>query len=64
LYRFFEWKTVKGKKQPYYITQTSDEKLIQMAGLYDVWTDNETGDKLYTYTILTINAAESISWYF
>jgi putative SOS response-associated peptidase YedK len=47
---FYEWKTVGGSKQPYYI-QAKDQPLLAFAGLYDHWQQDE--DEIYSYTIIT-----------
>lgn len=47
---FYEWKTVDGKKQPYYITP-KDRSVFSFAGLWDEWSDGKTSVK--TYTIIT-----------
>lgn len=48
---FYEWKSVAGKKQPYYFTPTNGE-VFSFAGLYDKWQDSE-GVELYSFTIIT-----------
>lgn len=61
---FYEWKKLlNGKKQPYYLTlKQSDESksLIFAAGLYDLWIDKTTEEKMYSFTILTMDACSSI----
>jgi putative SOS response-associated peptidase YedK len=47
---FYEWQTTKEGKIPYYL-YLKGHKLFAMAGLYDIWQDNE--NKLYTFTIIT-----------
>ena len=53
---FFEWRKVKSKKVPYYIT-LKDDSLFAFAGIWSSWTD-EAGRNNYTYSILTIDANE------
>lgn len=36
-------------------------KLLQMAGLFDMWTD-ENGNSIYSYTVITFESAENFSW--
>lgn len=36
-------------------------KLLRMAGLFDVWQD-ESGDKMYSYSIITFQSSEIMSW--
>lgn len=35
--------------------------LLQMAGLFDMWTD-ENGNSIYSYTVITFESAENFSW--
>jgi len=55
---FYEWKTVDGKKQPYYITP-KEGSVFSFAGLWDEWTDGKTFVK--TYTIITTTPNEEMS---
>jgi len=60
---FYEWQTLSNvKKQPFYLTLKRDscDHLIYAAGLYDIWIDRITDEKLYTFTILTMDACVSI----
>ena len=55
---YFEWKTINGKKQPYYIT--NKRKLFSFAGLWSRWKSiNE--DVIYSYTIITTKSQKNIS---
>lgn len=55
---YFEWKTINGKKQPYYIT--NKRKLLSFAGLWSRWKSiNE--DVIYSYTIITTKSQKNIS---
>uniref|UniRef100_A0A1B0CMM7 Abasic site processing protein HMCES n=1 Tax=Lutzomyia longipalpis TaxID=7200 RepID=A0A1B0CMM7_LUTLO len=38
-----------------------DVQLLRMAGIYDVWT-SESGDTLYSYTIITFQSNKKLSW--
>ncbi len=49
---FFEWRYILGKNYPYYI-YLKDKQLFSFAGLWDEWTNPETSEKLFTYTIIT-----------
>ena len=49
---FFEWRHYEGVKYPYYI-QLSGGEPFAFAGLWDNWTNPETGKELKTYTIIT-----------
>ena len=58
---FYEWKGEKGNKQPYYVSIPSGEP-FSFAGLWETWTDKETGEEsVYkSCTIITTAASESI----
>lgn len=49
---FYEWKKEGKAKVPYRFTLTSDD-LFAFAGLYDVWENQDTGEQLFTFTIIT-----------
>lgn len=51
---FYEWKTEKQSKQPFYIRLLTQE-LMGFAGLYEKWTSPE-GEDIYSYTIITTEA--------
>jgi putative SOS response-associated peptidase YedK len=52
---FFEWRYFQGKNYPYYIRLKSREPFA-IAGLWDCWTNKETKEHLYSYTIITCPA--------
>ena len=52
---FYEWKTIAGGKQPYYIHAANDE-LFALAGLWERWTRADDGESVDTFTILTTEA--------
>ncbi|UCF49697.1 MAG: SOS response-associated peptidase [Thermoplasmatales archaeon] len=52
---FFEWRYFQGRNYPYYIRLKSHEPFA-IAGLWDCWKNNETNEKLYSYTIITCPA--------
>lgn len=54
---FFESMDVKGKKYPHLI-KVKNEDMFCLAGIYDCWTNPETGEKVGTYSILTTEANE------
>ncbi|KAH7424973.1 hypothetical protein KP509_11G034900 [Ceratopteris richardii] len=57
---FYEWKKDGPKKQPYYIHFVDGRPLV-FAALFDHWT-NESGETLYTFTILTTRSSKALSW--
>jgi putative SOS response-associated peptidase YedK len=56
---FYEWKNLGDHKQPYFIS-VPDDPLFAFAGLYDE-SQNEDGDTIGTYTIITTSANELMS---
>jgi putative SOS response-associated peptidase YedK len=52
---FYEWETREHRKIPHYI-YLKDQPPIAMAGLYEHWTDRETGEVISTCTIITTAA--------
>ena len=53
---FFEWQEVKGRKYPYFLRLRSREPFA-MAGLWDSWTNQESGVSLLTFSIVTCPAS-------
>ena len=51
---FYEWKTVRGGKQPFAISRTN-AALLAFAGLWESWRDAD-GEVLRTFTIATTTA--------
>ncbi len=49
---FYEFRELNGKKFPYFI-RMKDDRLFAMAGLYENWTNRETGEILPTFSIIT-----------
>jgi putative SOS response-associated peptidase YedK len=56
---FYEWKKVGKIKIPFRI-QTAEQDLFSCAGLWDQWY-NEKGEKIHTFTIITLPANEFMS---
>ncbi|MEM1264280.1 MAG: SOS response-associated peptidase [Pseudomonadota bacterium] len=49
---YYEWHRTNNGKQPYFVT-SADEQPFAMAGLWESWTDKESGDDVETFTLLT-----------
>lgn len=49
---FFEWRYYNGKNYPYYI-KLKKRDVFAIAGLWDCWNNKKTGEKVYSYTIIT-----------
>ena len=63
---YYEWyptsqtnKSGKPVKQPFFI-RPKDDGILAMAGLYDIWRDPDTDEFLWTCTILTTSAEDSL----
>jgi len=57
---FYEWQEFKGKKYPYYIYK-KDEEPFSLAGLWEPWTNPDTGEIIKTFTIITCEANELLA---
>jgi putative SOS response-associated peptidase YedK len=49
---FYEWKTEKGIKVPYFI-EVQDRPLFAFAGIYDLWEEPVSGREVYSFAIIT-----------
>ncbi|MGK0221984.1 MAG: putative SOS response-associated peptidase YedK [Limisphaerales bacterium] len=56
---FYEWCRENNQKVPYYINAEDDNAML-LAGLWDKWRNRESGDALYSFTVLTTDAHESM----
>lgn len=52
---FFEWEKQDDRKQPYFI-QREDKDIFCFAGLWEAWTDKNTGEIINSCTIITSEA--------
>lgn len=52
---FYEWQHAGNEKIPWYI-YPSDEEILSIAGLYDEWIENSTGEAYSTFSIITTDA--------
>ncbi|MCK4256513.1 SOS response-associated peptidase, partial [candidate division WOR-3 bacterium] len=52
---FFEWREFEGKKYPYFIKLSNDDA-FGLAGIWDRWKNNQTGDTINTFSIITTRA--------
>ncbi len=52
---FYEWRKEGGGKTPYFISLASG-KPFGLAGLWENWTDKESGESLQTTTLITTDA--------
>ena len=52
---YYEWQPTLSGKQPYFIS-AADGSALSMAGLWDRWTDIETGDRVRLCTVIVTAA--------
>lgn len=57
---FFEWQHTGREKIPWYICHAENE-ILSLAGLYDQWIEDNTGEVLNTFTIITTTANEMLA---
>ena len=57
---FYEWRKDGNGKTPWFIT-TEDDSPFAFAGLWEAWSDKETGESLQTTTIITADANDFMS---
>lgn len=57
---FFEWQHTGREKIPWYIF-SADNQIISLAGLYDQWIFDRTGEVFNTFTIITTEANELLA---
>jgi putative SOS response-associated peptidase YedK len=52
---FFEWQHVGKDKIPWYIYR-ADNEIMSLAGIYEYWTESNTGEIYSTFSIVTSEA--------
>jgi len=52
---FFEWQHLGKEKIPWYVYHTGNE-VLSIAGIYDDWIENNTGEAFSTFSIVTTEA--------
>jgi putative SOS response-associated peptidase YedK len=57
---FFEWQHVGKEKIPWYIYHSGNE-ILSVAGLFDEWTENSTGEIFSTFSIITTEANDMMA---
>ncbi|MBE0673496.1 MAG: SOS response-associated peptidase [Bacteroidales bacterium] len=57
---FYEWQQAGLNKIPWYIKSASDT-ILSLAGLWNDWTNNVTGEVIATFTIVTTEANEKMA---
>jgi len=57
---YYEWKKENNYKQPYYI-HMEHHKLFLFAGIWDSWEDQQKGEKINSFSIITKEATGDIA---
>lgn len=57
---FFEWQHIGNGKIPWYIYHSENE-ILSIAGIYDNWIENNTGEVFNTFSIITTEANDLMS---
>ncbi len=57
---YYEWQTIGKEKQPYYFTRM-DGQVLTIAGLWDEWTNPETGKALMSCTMVITGPNKFVS---
>ncbi len=57
---FYEWRHYRGVAYPYFV-KVKGKDLFYIAGIYQPWTDKESGEKMTTFALVTTKANELIS---
>jgi len=58
---YYEWRDEGGpRKQRYYVT--GESTLLSAAGLWERWTDRDSGESMDSFTVVTCPAAAPIAW--
>ncbi len=60
---FFEWTGGKGEKIPHLFTAADGSPILAFAGIWDRWTDPESGDEVLSATIIVSSASEWMAPY-
>ncbi len=59
---YYEWQAIEGDKpQPWYFTQRDGSPIISVAGIWDEWTDKQTGDKLKSCAMIICEPSKFVA---
>lgn len=61
-YYEWHWNDAKGKSKTKYQINSQDDEIFCFAGLYERWINPENGELKYTYTMVTTEANEIMSY--
>jgi putative SOS response-associated peptidase YedK len=57
---FYEWRRIDGRREPFAIERRDGDPMA-LAGVWAIWRDQETGERVYTCSILTTVPNELVS---
>lgn len=60
-YYEWQWLDEKGRNKQKYLISSAEEEIFAFAGIYSLWENPETGQKIGTYSIVTTEANELMS---
>jgi putative SOS response-associated peptidase YedK len=52
---FYEWREFNKRRYPYYISMV-DDGAFALAGIWDSWLDEKSGETKYTFSVITTDA--------
>ena len=52
---FYEWRWYRGKAHPYFV-RVKGKEFFYLAGIWQPWTDKESGEKMTTFALVTTKA--------
>lgn len=58
-FRYYEW--TESPKQAHYV-KSFTHQVMMLAALYDTCVNKETGELIYTYTVVTTESASELAW--
>ena len=61
VFGYYEWKDTPNGKQPYYFTARDGSPALTVAGLWDEWTDRESGKPLKSCTMIITEPNEFVA---
>ena len=57
---FYEWRRIDGRRDPFAVERRDGDPMA-LAGVWAIWRDSETGERVYTCSILTTVPNELVS---
>jgi putative SOS response-associated peptidase YedK len=57
---FYEWRHYRGQAYPYFV-RVKDKEVFYIAGIWQPWTDRESGERMTTFALVTTKANQLIA---